>query len=180
MREVNNKWPGRLPVGYTPINWDMTPEVGREDIDLVWNGIARKHNWWLSVAPHFDNVRAIATHRVRFPEDEIFYITARKPTAGMPVMHQCQTWLNSCGIGGLGTSVIVDETYDKASIFNALAIDANVDDKLEAVIEHVAKSKGSFLHDRPWNRDERPSNIPVVQSLAEFFKIVRRGKYAAS
>lgn len=169
-REVNNIWLGKLPINYMPTNWDWSPELTKADIDKVWERIKGSYHWWLSVPPDFENVRALAIHRIRHPSDEIFYVTARVPTKGMPVMHQTQTWLEQCGIGGLGTAVIVDNTGDKSSIFNSLECDANIDDKLEAVIDHDRETNGACLLDRPYNRVGRPTGLRVVTSLDEFFR----------
>lgn len=171
VREVNTVWPGKLPIGYQPIDWDWSDKLTKAEIKHVWGIITnQRYNWWLSLPPDFENVRAIAIHRIRHPEDEIFFVTARVKTKGMPTMHQTQTWLEQCGIGGLGTAVIVDESGDKSAIFNALECDANIDDKLEAVIEHSKQTKGAFLLDRPWNRQDRQSDILVVSNLEEFFR----------
>lgn len=170
-RECNQIWPGRLhPTGHHT-RWDWA-DVGltKEDVDKVWERIVKVPNFWLSLPGYPENVRAVATQRIRHPEDEIFYVTARKSTVGMPTMHQTQTWLQQCGIGGLGTAVIVDQLSDKSLIFNALNCDANVDDKLEAVVQHARRTKGAFLLSRPWNERGRPSTIAVVGSLEEFFR----------
>jgi hypothetical protein len=171
IREVNNIWPGRFPVDYQPIEWHWIPE---SDEDRVWKVVKNKPNWWLSLQAYPENIRAIALHRIRHPDDELFFVTARVSTKGMPPMHQTQIWLNQCGIGGIGTSVIVDHSGDKSAIFNALECDANVDDKLEAVIDHVKRTNGAYLLDRLWNRSGRPSGIPTVRGLDEFFR--QRGK----
>ena len=180
VREINNLWPGRLPLNYQPDSFTVWGDFTHKDWDVIWDYVSKKPNWWLTLHPYPDNLRAIAVHRIRHPEDEIFYVTARHEVEGMPTMHQTQTWLNQCGIGGLGTAVIVDKTSDKAAIFNALMCDANIDDKLEAVIEHHARTNGAFLLDRPWNRNERPFGIQVVTNLGEFFKRAKGGKSAAS
>lgn len=173
VREVNSRWPGKLPVGYQPVNWDWSPEMTEADNDIIWSIIKHKHNWWLSVPADFENIRAVAEHRMRHPQDELFFVTARVSTKGMPVMHQTQTWLSQCGVNGLGVAVIVDHSGDKAAIFNALECDANVDDKLEAVIEHHAHTRNAFLLSRPWNQSGRPSSINAVGSLKDFFRRLR-------
>lgn len=170
VREANTIWPGKLPTDYQPTSWNWDEVFTKADFSHVWEVLEKKPNWWLSMHPYAENVRAIALHRIRHPEDEIFYVTARHQVAGMPTMHQTQTWLQQCGIGGLGTSVIVDNSGNKSAIFNALGCDANIDDKLEAVIEHDRNTTGAFLLDRPWNRDGRPSSIIVVSNLDEFFR----------
>jgi hypothetical protein len=178
VREVNDVWPGKLPINYQPQDWDWSDAMTEDEISRVWKIIKNKSNWWLSVPPDLGNVHALALHRIRHPNDEIFYVTARVSTKGMPPMHQAQVWLKECGISGLGTSVIVDHSSNKSAIFNSLECNANVDDKLEAVIDHDRKTNGAFLLDRPWNREGRPVGISVVSSLEEFFR--KAGKSAAS
>lgn len=169
-REVNSIWLGKLPIGYQPDDWSWSEKLTKAEVGRVWDVISTRHNWWLSLPPDFENVRAVANHRIRHPDDEIFYVTARKATRGMPVMHQTQVWLEQCGIGGLGTAVIVDEESDKVPIFNALKCDANIDDKLEAVIVHDRETNGAFLLDRSHNRVGRPTGLRVVETLDEFFR----------
>jgi uncharacterized HAD superfamily protein len=169
VREVNNIWPGKLPVNYQPPVWDMAP-LTKDEINKVWEVIEKKPNWWLSLNGYPENIRAIALHRIKFPGDEIFYVTARHEVAGMPTMHQTQTWLQQCGIGGLGTAVIVDKSGSKVEIFNALECDANVDDKLAAVVEHDKRTRGAYLLSRPWNEVGRPPNLRPVTNLEEFFR----------
>ena len=178
--EVNKVWLGKLEVTYQPTDWNWSDKLTTAEIDYIWGIIKRKPNFWLELRPIIENVRAIALHRIRHPQDEIFYVTARVSTKGMPVMHQTQVWLGECGISGLGTAVIVDHSGDKVPIFNSLECEANIDDKLEAVIQHDSKTNGAFLLDQPWNRVGRPPAIRVVGSLQEFFEAVRSRKHAAS
>jgi hypothetical protein len=180
VREVNDVWPGKIPIGYQPPDWDWTDVLTQEEITHVWKIIKHKHNWWLSLPPDAQNLRAVAMHRIRHPQDEIFFVTARVSTKGMPVMHQTQVWLSECGINGLGVGVIVDHSNDKSAIFNALECDANIDDRLSTVIDHAANTKGAYLLDRSWNRQSRPEHITTVSSLEEFFRDTRRYNVASS
>jgi uncharacterized HAD superfamily protein len=175
---VNTLWPGRLPLSYEPTDWDWTNSgLTVAERNHVYAYIEKIPNFWMSLKPIMENVSAIALHRKRFPDDELYYVTARRDTAGMPTMHQTQEWLRMCGIYGLGTGVIVDYGGDKVPIFNALDCDLNVDDKLEAVIAHSRDTKWGVLLDRMWNRSNRPSSIIVVSNLSEFFALAR-GKNA--
>ncbi len=178
LREVNDLWPGKLPINFVPPNWHWVGFLTKEEISKTWDAIKAKPNWWLSLHGYPDNVRAIALHRIRYPGDEIFYVTARVEVAGMPAMHQTQTWLKQCGIGGLGTAVIVDNSGNKSAIFNALECDANIDDRLESVIEHHRNTVGAFLLSRSWNADDRPPYLKVVSNLDEFFR--KAGKSAGT
>jgi len=180
VREINNLWPGRLPVNFQPDNFSVWADFTKKDWDAIWSYVGKKRNWWLTLHPDPENLRAIALHRIRHPEDEIFFVTARHEVEGMPTMHQTQVWLSECGINGLGVGVIVDNSGDKSAIFNSLECDANIDDKLEAVIEHNSKTTGAFLLDRAWNRLGRPEGIRTCRNLEEFFTAVRSRKHAAS
>lgn len=173
-RIANKIWPGRFNLRHHT-EWDWKDSgMTKADKDAIWEKALKVANFWLTLPAYPESVRAIAVHRIKYPEDEIFYVTARVDGAGMPAMHQTQQWLNECGIGGLGTAVIVDHSGDKVPIFNALECDANVDDKLEAVIEHSKRTRGAYLLSRPWNEADRPSGIRTVASLEEFFKVTRR------
>lgn len=173
VREVNLLWPGRLPVDYQFPEWHEIGDLTKDDIKKVIDVIHAKPNWWLYLEAYGENVSAIARHRKLYPDDELYFVTARQDTEGMPTMHQTQEWLRMCGIYGLGTGVIVDYGGDKCPIFNALQCEASIDDKLSAVVEHDRKTKGAYLLSRPWNERERPSGLRVVHSLAEFFEAVR-------
>lgn len=178
---VNTIWPGRLPINYEPTDWDWgNSGLSKAELDKVYQRIHDTPNFWMYLYPYNDNVNAIARHRAEYKMDEIYYVTARRDTLGMPTMHQTQEWLRMCGIYGLGTGVIVDYGGDKVPIFMALQCEATIDDKLSAVVEHDRKTKGAYLLSRPWNERERPSGLRVVHSLAEFFEAARGGsKHAA-
>lgn len=174
IKAVNTIWPGRLPLNYQPLDWHWTDSgLTTAEINHVWAFIHKQPNFWMSLHPIIENVRAIALHRKRFPDDELYYITARQDTAGMPTMHQTQEWLRMCGIYGLGTGVIVDYGGDKVPIFRALQCDFNIDDKLSAVVEHSARTKGAYLLSQPWNVNNRPEGLTVVSNLVEFFNATR-------
>ena len=172
---INSIWPGRIPVGKEyPPEWDMTSlGLSRAELGRVWQEVGAIRNWWLSLPAVVPNVRAVFTHRIRHPEDEIFYVTARSTeTDGLPIMHQSQRWLEMCGIGGVGTSVIVvPSDVKKIDVYEKIGVDYAVDDCLDIVEEgpHVI-----YLLSREWNRTNRSPGLDIVESLDEFFKTTRR------
>lgn len=180
---ANTIWPGRYPPGYQATDWNFGG-MSQSDQDKVWAKIKAVPNFWLALKPYRDNVWAIARHRLLYPEDEIFYVTARVPTDGMPVAHQSQRWLSSVGIFGLGCAVIVKAEHkeDKHSIYTELHVDAIVDDKLAEI--HINKAKGGphlpVLLDRPWNQEDRIDGITVVRNLEEFFERSQKSKRVSS
>ena len=175
-RLANELYPGILPDGYQPTNLDL-PEIDPAKRQAVYDRLHRTFNFWMSLDSHRENVRAIANHRIAHPSDEVYYVTARKPTRGMPVVHQSARWLEMCGIAGIGTAVICSHgNGDKHSILEALQIDAYVDDGLDEVMISMARGGPhiSYLLDRPWNQD-RWSGVRVVPNLATFFREAPRG-----
>jgi hypothetical protein len=119
------------------------------ETDRAWEIVKHKHNFWLSIPAYRENIFAVATHRTMHPDDEIFYCTARVPSAGMPVMHQAQRWLTSNGIYGLGTSVIVKPSkIEKDDIYRAVGVTRAIDDYGPACVKMID------CLDRPWNRGE--------------------------
>ena len=171
-RLANELYPGSVPSNWQPAGtWDLPLSADKRE--EVFRAVRRYHNFWLTLDAYRDNVRAIANHRIAHPSDEIYYVTARKPTRGLPVVHQSQRWLEMCGIAGVGTAVIAShENDDKHGILKALAVDAFVDDTLDEV--HINMAKGgphrSYLLARPWNQEGRWSGVRVVSNLAAFFK----------
>jgi hypothetical protein len=172
---ANQLWLGKIPTGSEyPPDWDMTSlGLTNGELGQVWARAQATRNWWMSLPAHVNNVSAVFRHRLRHPEDEIFYVTARTTeTEGLPIMHQSQRWLDMCGIGGVGTSVIVvpEGTY-KIDVYEEIGVEYAVDDALHIVEEgpHVI-----YLLDRPWNQNRRSKGLDVVKDLDEFFRVTRR------
>ena len=173
-RTINKLFPGRVAPGAEhPDNWDWEGMLTSEERGKVWREITRTPNWWLSLPAIGHNVGAIFRHRLQFPEDEIFYVTARHHHTGMersglPEMHQSQKWIDMCGIGGLGTSVILMNGERKHWLYGELGVDGAVDDD-----PHHLPAKGGYLLATPWNSKERDGHV-VIKGLDEFFERVGR------
>jgi hypothetical protein len=174
---INSLWPARIPPGAEiPSEWDLTSlGLSKAELGKVWGKVEDTRNWWMSLPAIPANVHALHHHRILNPDDEIFYVTARTTeTLGMPIMHQSQRWLESCGIGGIGTSVIVvPQGIHKYSIYKRIGIDYAVDDALHVV---EIGTDIIYLLDKPYNRENRSPGLDVVKSLDEFFKITRGDK----
>jgi hypothetical protein len=175
---ANQLWPGKVEPDPQPLEWDWS-DLGftEAEVDRVWAEIKRIPNWWITLPAYRENVFAIATHRTMHPEDEIFYLTARVSSAGIPTMHQSQRWLDMCGIGGLGTAVIVKpDGVRKVSIYKRIGVTHAIDDNLPNVMEgpHII-----HLLDRPWNRVGREGKLYVHESLGGFFELVNQRRDGA-
>ena len=171
---INSIWMGRLPTGSEyPPEWDLTSlGLSQGELGVVWSKVRATRNWWLSLPAWTHNVGAVFRHRLKHPEDEIFYVTARSTeTEGLPIMHQSQRWLEMCGIGGVGTAVIVvPDGSRKVDVYEEIGVEYAVDDSLDVVNEgtHII-----YLLSRPWNKSDRPAGIDVVGDLDEFFEMTR-------
>lgn len=171
---VNSIWPGRIPVGSEyPPEWELTSlGLSQSELGVVFDKVSKTLNWYMGLPALPRNVHAVWSHRIRHPEDEIFYVTARTTeTKGLPIMHQSQRWLEMCGIGGVGTAVIVvPDDVKKIDVYESIGVQYAVDDAPHIVAEgtHVIT-----LLDRPWNQD-RSKWVDVVADLDEFFKQTRR------
>lgn len=168
-RVVNLLYPGRIARGHEhPTDWDLTSlgltngEVGR-----VWARIRHIPNWWYSLPAIYANVSAVYRHRIRHPNDEIFYVTARSTeTDGLPIMHQSQQWLDACGIGGTGTAVIVaPPDVHKISIYKRIGVVKAIDDSSDVVKMGPQVIR---LLAQPWNKNAR-EGLNVVETMEEFF-----------
>jgi uncharacterized HAD superfamily protein len=172
---INTIWPGRIPTGAEyPPEWDLTSlGLSQGELGVVWSKVRATLNWWLSLPAWPRNVQAVFRHRLQHPEDEIFYVTARSTdTKGLPIMHQSQRWLEMCGIGGVGTAVIVVPVDTrKVDVYEELDIAYAIDDSLDVVNEgsHII-----YLLNRKWNVTGRSKGLNVVKDLDEFFSVTRR------
>jgi len=179
LRIADRIWPRRIPAGFTPTEWDWSDAgLSSGEVDRVWESIRATRNFWMSLPAYFDSVHSVARERIRHPEDEVFYCTARVPTEGLPVMHQTQRWLEMCGIAGVGTAVIVKpDGVSKASLYKRLRVAASLDDNLQMAMENnCLAGHHAFLLDHAWNRSRRPSSLSVVESVAAFYKSCRGEK----
>jgi hypothetical protein len=174
-RVANKLWPGRIAPGDEyPSDWEWASRgFDPDEVIRVKEEIAKIPNWWCSLPAIGHNVGAIFRHRLRYPEDEIFYVTARRTdqVAGMPMMHQSQRWIDMCGIGGLGTAVIVMDGDNKVQLYKELAVDGAVDDDPN----QVKLLSAGYLLSTPWNTDASQGKWRV-KDLDEFFERVGRSK----
>lgn len=173
VRAANSIWPGRLSDGPPP-EWEMTSYgLTEREVGQVMERIRSTPNWWMSLSPLYANVSAVLQHRVRHPDDVIFYVTARHAeTEGLPIFHQSHRWLEMCGLGGVGTAlIVVPPDVRKVDIYEKVGVEYAVDDSLDIVAEgaHII-----YLLDQPYNQTDRPASLDVVDDLKDFFKTIRR------
>ena len=143
-------------------NWKIT----RADIEKVWDHIKETDNWF------FYNCVTLPFVSENLPwlveEHDVYFITARIPTAGFSVQKQTQLHISELGVQF--PTVLVER--DKGPISAALKLDAFVDDKIENLIDIDKATEGKtkiFLMNQSHNAEyDVPSHWTRVKDFGEF------------
>lgn len=163
-KAASRLWPGRI-LAHVPPADKYYESLGLTDaeVEAVKEEIRSTPNFWMHIPAIRENVAAVAEHRLEYPDDEIFYVTARhSDTTGMSIMAQSQRWTEIVGIGGLGTAVIVCQ--EKQRLYEVLDVDWAIDDDPT----YITGFPNGFLLTQPWNQGYS-GRVPRIQSVAAFF-----------
>lgn len=177
-RVVNLRWPGRIPAGYNPPNWDYTDNIAKAEWSQIWDDIKATPEFWRRQLPYERNVDAAVRYINSYTETTVYFMTARPDTIGQSSYEQTLGWLVNYGLypynREVTTPIIVKDPTEKTQIMIDLGIDFSIDDKQETV-ERCNKIEGhkAYLLDRSWNQT---SSEPRVYSVDHFLDIVK-GKY---
>lgn len=166
-------YPGRIPKDHIQRCWNFSDTgLTPGEVDSVWRAVMHTSNFWLNLPPYEDNVAALAhLMNTRWTDIEIVYLTSRVPTLGLSVAQQSDLWLGRHRLMRPGCCVIVKPAnWPKAAIYSILDVPLSIDDYLGNVNQTVPGHQ-AFLLDRPWNREGRNPETPVVASLDEFLTI---------
>lgn len=171
MDATNRIWPGRLPNGYEPVNFDFSDTMKRDEVNRVFESIKRTPNWFLKLEPYAENVTALARFLISRKGEDIWLVTSRFPTYGLTIAKQTEMWLQFCGISPvhnyLGV-IPVENSDEKQLVYSAVGIEYSVDDKAETVEQCEAiPGHKAFLLDRPWNQDAKVERR--IKHLEGFF-----------
>lgn len=144
-------------------NWNIT----KAEETKVWDHIEATDNWfylYLNSLPGVSQNIPWLTN-----EHEVYFITTRIQTAGLPIQRQTEMYLSDLGVEF--PTVIV--TRDKGPIAAALQLDAFLDDKFEnvaRVAECSSKTK-PYLMGASYNSSyEIPKRWKVVNCFQEFIE----------
>jgi hypothetical protein len=160
---------------WRPDRWDWWRTLGlvRAEWDQVIEQMAAVENWWITLKP-LPGARQLADALRADPELVVTYITARFPTAGLPVEVQSTLWLAKHGLwcpDGRTQLVVVRDQISKPMVAESCGLVAMVDDMPEAVDHAAYTSTVPVLLDQPWNAGER---VPIrVFNLTEFIEVAR-------
>ena len=174
--EVGNKmYPGRVPKGFEPTDWNFNGLFNAEEQDKIWEKIKATQNFWLGLSPYYDNVGHLAKWLVTVADQDVYFVTSRVQTAGMTVAKQTDWWLRACGIYPVNNyigMIVVPDSNKKAGVYAAVEIAYSIDDKAEtveqcdSVPDHLA-----YLLDRPWNQHAEVKRR--VANLGAYLKEIR-------
>lgn len=182
---ANKLWPGIMPEGYQPPDWDHTDIFVKRHWNELWKEIRSTPNFWEGASAYDRNVQDLATFLHTEPV-EVLFVTSRAATAGDPVSLQTVRWMLKNGLPvvpvpypnqdfNYSPIVVVPNSKLKKQIMEGLEITHSVDD-LGPTVQACNEIPGhtAYVLDRPWNRDKEYG--PRVKDLKEFLDIVKESK----
>jgi hypothetical protein len=165
-------WPGKMPKGYTPTDWDYTDGFTKKEWNEVWAKIRTIPDFWLRQPPMIESVQALKEFRL-INDSPIWFITSRQATGGVSAKYQTQLWLlqrQLIGIGDLEKVIAVSKPEEKEQYIRDLKIDYSIDDLGSTVERHnKIPNHRAILLDQPWNKDCKE---PRVYSVKEFLEVI--------
>lgn len=100
-----------------------------------------------------------------------YFVTARNPTAGYPIEVQSHMWLVNYLDIDFPCVIVVDSGKYKVDIYNALRLDAFVDDRVDTVNHMRSHQQNCYVFDQPWNK---ACEAPRVYSVKEYIETVEK------
>lgn len=168
---------GKPPVGHEPGDWHYSDSgLSSEQIAAAFRTIHDIENFWLSLKPYEDSLEALRCFVARHASDtELFFVTARQPSAGASVSQQTLQWLYRQGVITDKLHVLaVTDTSSKVAFYSAASIRLSLDDK-PFTVRSCLGSHGHtpYLLRRRWSEKER-HGLLTVASVEEYLSIVGR------
>lgn len=174
---ANKLWPGIMPEGYQPPDWDHTDIFTKQHWNRIWEVIKSTDNFWYSAKPYYDNLSALRHFLVNNTAD-LFFITSRADTTGRSVQLQTFNWMLDQNLPvasnwNYSAIVSVPNSKHKRQVMEALNVKFSVDD-LGPTVAMCNEIPGhrAYVLDRSWNRDQNYG--PRVGDLKEFLDIVAK------
>jgi hypothetical protein len=151
-------------------------EISDADSRRVWKAITETPNWWLRLSA-YEPVEIARLYRLaREHRWEVFFMTARVPTAGESVQFQTQWWLEQ---QGFYLPSVVTVPGSRGDVANSLRLELLVDDQMLNCADVIGASKSkALLVLRTPNSDAlaqaQSAGIGVVKTLAEVVDVLER------
>jgi 5' nucleotidase, deoxy (Pyrimidine), cytosolic type C protein (NT5C) len=173
---ANELWPGKIPEGFAPDNWDYVGTLTKSEWSEIWVRIKQTPYFWEDEPPlsGVDELQEFIYGRPGVTKDEIFFITARAVTVGDGPLAQSSQWLNRYGLWprkGLSTVIPVAQAAHKKDLFRGLGIKFMLDDYAPTIKElNEIEGMHAYVLDQPHNR--YMTDIPRVFSVAEYLETI--------
>lgn len=141
--------------------------------DEVWEEIDNTYNWWMTLEP-IVTTQEVAAINFLIKEHDVYFITSRKRTLGLPACKQTSLWLESIGINASHAVTIATQPDKKHQLINALDIDCHIDDKPN-IIELVNNHSGAISCVRRWEYNVGALGQEWFNNLEEYAAWITRG-----
>ena len=146
------------------------------DIDRVWNHIARRPNWWITLRAYEPAEIARLYALARAQRWEVCFLTKRPASGGDTVQFQTQWWLEQ---QGFYLPAVLTVPGSRGDLANALRLDLAIDDQFVNCAEIIAAGPTKALL---MLRDPSPAmqqhamdrGVGVVSTLAETLPILEQ------
>lgn len=177
---ANRRFPGKLPDGYQPSDWMYSDVLTQNEVAEILSGVEDTVHFWSSLNPlPGASELSDAAWDLKKAGIAIYYVTNRRPTAGVHPLYQTVYWLDRQRLRWMNSSVIVvDDSKHKVHLYRTLDVRYSIDDKPDTVESCMAQSfpHSAYLLDQPWNRNERWQHLPRIHSVTEYLGKVLSAK----
>lgn len=175
IRAANSLWPNKIPVGYSPDNWDYQGALTSEEWKQVWTALIDTENLWLN-EQELIGVSHLQKFLKKHPLAEVYFITSRAETKGMSVLVQSTQWLEQRGLWSRfnrSTVIPVKRPSDKIQVLEDFNIPFFLDDHAPtiSVIQKLSNTKAYVLDEL---HNQYAKFLPRVKSVEEYLQIVER------
>ena len=146
------------------------------DVQRVWEWVAKRTNWWMELEPYEPDQIARLYSETRAKGWEVVFMTNRPPSAGESVQFQTQWWIER---HGFYLPAVMTVPGSRGEIANSLRLDLVIDDLPINCVEVVSASSCKALlllrtHDKVVKDHATGRGIGVVHNLAEAIEVLQR------
>lgn len=168
----------KLPMDWTPKNWDVSDLLTEEQLDAVWKTIKATENFWLNLPPYAENVGSLARFLATQKSQDVWLVTSRAPVAGLSIAKQTELWLQAYHVSPHHNymGIILSEHADsKVDIYRATGIDWSIDDKIETVLQCQKLPKHrAYLLRQPANKESWGKAKLEVDTVEEYLNDITK------
>lgn len=158
--------PFDIPCWAYPRYYGYTPE----EESAVWRHVTDDPTFWLNLAPYDDAPDTLWRLRELSCLNDVYFITARP---GRLAKQQTEIWLATQS-GDFMWNPTVLMSGDKGECARVLGLDVYIDDKWDNAVSvaYAGPLFGSFLLERPWNRNLGDKHIRRVKTTREMLSMI--------